>query len=349
MKEIPAIYHPSTYLHRPEYEIFNGEKKPHQDNPERVGTIIQALQQAKFADIQISKVDEIYPTVTRVHDQDYLNYLEATTIYAAEVASRKGMPDFAIYPSIHPYAAYAQANNSISKRGLYTFDMYTPIMTSTYEVAFHSAGVAIDGAILLRAGEPLVYCLNRPSGHHALRAMAGGMCYLNNAAIAAEYLFARGSDKIAILDIDFHHGNGTQDIFYENPNVFVVNIHGDPKHTYPHFTGYADEVGNGAGYGTNRNFPLPPQTDNHHYDEIVGKALTLIKNFQSAYLLVSAGFDTHEKDPTGTFKLTTTYYKQLGEGIKRLDLSVLVIQEGGYNTASLGLNVVSFLSGLLRT
>lgn len=349
MKEIPAIYHPSTYLHRPEYEIFNGEKKPHRDNPERVKTIIQALQQEKFADIQISKVDEIYPTVTRVHDQDYLNFLEATAIYAAEVADRKSISDFAIYPSVHPYTAYAQAGNSISRRGLYVFDMYTPIMTSTYEVALHSAGVAIDGAMLLGAGEPLVYCLNRPSGHHALRAMAGGTCYLNNAAIAAEYLLAQGSNKIAILDIDFHHGNGTQDIFYESQNVLVVNIHGDPKHTYPHFTGYADEVGNGAGYGTNRNFPLPPQTDNHSYDEIAGQALTLIKKFQPAYLLVSAGFDTHEKDPTGTFKLTTAYYKQLGESIKRLDLSVLVIQEGGYNTDSLGLNVVSFLSGLLRT
>lgn len=349
MKEIPAIYHPSTYLHRPEYEIFNGEKKPHQDKPERVKTIIQALQQAKFADIQISNTDEIYPTVTRVHNQDYLNYLEATAIYAAEVANLKGMPDFAIYPSVHPYTTYSQAGNSISKRGLYVFDMYTPIMTSTYEVALHSAGVAIDGAMLLGSGEPLVYCLNRPSGHHALRAMAGGTCYLNNAAIAAEYLLAQGSDKIAILDIDFHHGNGTQDIFYSNPNVSVVSIHGDPIYAYPHFTGYKDEIGIGEGLGTNLNLPLPSKTNNYQYDECVDKAIKFIRNYNPRFLIISAGFDTHEDDPSGTFKLTTSYYKELGKKLKGLDTPTLVIQEGGYVSAILGLNVTSLLDGLRRT
>jgi acetoin utilization deacetylase AcuC-like enzyme len=347
-QEIPAIYHPSTYLHQPEYEVFNGEKRPHQDNPKRVAIILQALQSSGFVDVHISRVDNSYPIVARVHDKDYLKYLEDTAAYAGEVASKKGKSDFAIYPSIHPYVSYAEANDTISRRGLYTFDTYTPIMRDTYEAALDSTGVAVAGAMLLKAGEPLVYCLNRPPGHHALRAMSGGMCYLNNMAVAAEYLLEQGSCKLAIFDIDYHHGNGTQDIFYENPNVLVVNIHGDPKFTYPHFTGYANEVGAGAGYGANRNFPLPPNTGPELYDETAGKALSLIRNFQPDYLLISAGFDTNEKDPIGNFKLTTPYYKQLGKRIKKLDLPVLVIQEGGYLSRNLGQNVVSFLNGLSR-
>lgn len=348
-KEIPAIYHPSTYLHRPEYEIFNGERKPHHDSPKRVEVILDSLKVAGFVDIQVSSTADLYPIISRIHDKEYLKHLRDSSLYAAEVAKKRGERDFAIYPSIHPYTSYIKANNSISRRGLYIYDMYTPIMKDSYDIALNSAGVAIAGAMLLRAGESLVYSLNRPSGHHALRAMSGGMCYLNNVAIAAEYLLTQGSDKIAIFDIDFHHGNGTQDIFYENPNVLVTSIHGDPKQTYPHFTGYIEEVGSGDGYDTNHNFPLPPETNNQLYRETAAKALRLIKKFQPNYLLISAGFDTHEKDPVGNFRLTTDYYKKLGETIKKLDLPVMVVQEGGYATESLGTNVISFLKGLRRS
>ncbi len=348
-KELSAIYSQLSDLHLPKYEIFNGDKKPHQDTTLRSKSIIDALQSSKIADLQPCVVHEVKSYLESTHDLGYLTYLQNTSMYAARLSEERDDPDVAIYPSIHPYTSYARASNSISRRGLYVFDTYTPIMGSTHEAAVGSAEVAVAGAKLLLANEPLVYSLCRPSGHHALRAMAGGMCYLNNAAIAANYLLEHGIKKTAVLDIDFHHGNGTQDIFYENPGVLVINIHGDPRQTYPHFTGYADEIGSGNGEGTNYNFPLPAQTDNYLYWETVVKALDVIKKFQPDYLLVSAGFDTHESDPIGSFGLTTPFYQDLGKGIKGLDLSVLVIQEGGYASEILGLNVVSFLSGLLRT
>ena len=344
-KEIPAFYNPSTYLHKPEYEVFNAEKKPHNDKAERVDVIISALRSAGFVDIQISSQDP-HPVVVDTHDADFLDYLKDASLYARSVSEKRQIGDFAIYPSIHPYAPYAKASNMISKRGDYVYDTYTPIMKDTYQIALDSAGVALAGAMLLKAGEPLVYGLSRPSGHHALRRTTGGMCYINNAAVAVNFLINRSNDKAAILDIDFHHGNGTQDIFYDNPNVLVINIHGDPRFTYPHFTGYENEIGKGEGLGTNHNFPLPPKTNDHLYNEYVDKALKLIGNFDPKYLVVSAGFDTHKDDPCGNFKLTTPYYKKLGEKIKKLDLPVLVIQEGGYASANLGLNVTNFLDGL---
>ncbi len=348
-KELSAIYSPLSDLHRPKHEIFNGDKKSHQDTPQRSKSIIYALQSSKIADLQPFVGHEVKLYLETTHDIGYLTYLQSMSRYASRLSEERNDPDVSIYPSIHPYTSYARASNSISRRGLYVFDTYTPIMGSTYEAAIGSAEVALAGAKLLLANEPLVYSLCRPSGHHALRAMAGGMCYLNNAAIAANYLKQHGIKKTAVLDIDFHHGNGTQDIFYEDPNVLVVNIHGDPKQTFPHFTGYVEETGQGKGEGSNFNFPLPAQTDNHLYRQTALKALDIIRRFQPEYLLVSAGFDTHESDPIGSFGLTTPFYQDLGKSIKNLDLPVLVIQEGGYASDILGLNVVSFLSGLLRT
>ncbi len=347
-REIPILYNPSTFLHRPQWEIFNGERKPHQDTPQRAQVILEELSHCGFADIQVSRANEILPIVSQVHDQDYLGFLDETSQLANRQATRDSDPNKAIYPTIHPYVSYARASNSISKRGQHVFDTYTPIMKNTYEVAVDSAGVAIAGAMLLRGGEPLVYSLNRPPGHHALKGMAGGMCYLNNTAIAASYLKAQEDKKIAILDIDIHHGNGTQDIYYEDPEVLVINIHVDPIFKFPHFTGYTDERGSCAGHGMNHNFPLPMGTNNQLYEETAAKALEIIRDFQPEYLLVSAGFDTHENDPIGAFKLTTPYYEELGRHIRGLDMPTLVVQEGGYATQNLGLNVVSFLKGLIR-
>ena len=255
-------------------------------------------------------------------------------------------PNAAIYPSVHQYVDFGRASNFISRRGLYVFDTYTPIMKETSQVALDSAGVAIAGAMLLKQGEPLVYTLNRPGGHHAESAMAGGMCYLNNIAVAAQYLRENGASKVAILDIDLHHGNGTQDIFYDRSDVLVVNINADPRFKFPHFTGYANEHGQGNGEGVNHNFPLPEGTSNDLYAATAKKALRIIDKYQPEYLLISAGFDTHEQDSIGFFKLTTLFYQELGLQIKKLELPTLVVQEGGYVANILGDNVVSLLKGL---
>lgn len=348
-KEIPVIYSTLNGLHNPQFEIFNGEKKPHQDTPQRVNVILKALEKSGVADIEDCKAsneDEVVKTNT--HDSNYLNYLKTTSEYAFKVAFDRQLPDFAIYPSIHPYVGYAQANNSISKRGMYIYDTYTPIMKDTYEVAVASATIAIMTARMLNGGHQLVYGLTRPSGHHALASMGGGMCYLNNVAIAANYLRQNSNQKIAVLDIDFHHGNGTQDIFYRNPDVLTISIHADPHFHYPHFSGYSEEIGEDDGKGLNKNLPLPSKTSNAGYSIAVQEALSQIKKFSPAYLLIAAGFDTHECDPLGNFKLTTQYYKELGNNIGALEIPTLVLQEGGYATENLGKNVVSFLSGLLH-
>lgn len=345
-KEIPVFYNPSSNKHNPQFEVFNCEKKPHPDTVDRVSQITDALKKSKIADIQVSTVSDSLPFVDRVHDLDYINFLKETSELAAKICDRDNNPNAAIYPSVRPYSEIGQASNSISRRGLYIFDTYTPIMKETSEAALDSAGVAVAGAMLLNGGEKLVYALSRPSGHHAEKAMAGGMCYLNNVAVAAQYLKNQGANKIAIFDIDLHHGNGTQNIFYDRPDVLVVNINADPKYKFPHFTGYYDEYGKNEGVGANFNFPLPLGTGVELYDETAQKALKIINDFQPNFLLISAGFDTHGADPIGAFKLTTLYYKRLGSLIKNLEVPTLVVQEGGYSTESLGNNVVSFLKGL---
>ncbi|MDD4937410.1 MAG: histone deacetylase family protein [Candidatus Shapirobacteria bacterium] len=345
-KEIPVFYNPSSNEHRPQFEVFNCEKRPHPDIYTRTDQIIESLQTSKIADIQISTVNNSLPFVNRVHDLEYINFLKETADLAEKICIRDNNPDAAIYPSVHPYNEISKASNAISRRGLYIFDTYTPIMKETHRVALDSAGVAVAGAILLNGGEKLVYALSRPSGHHAEKAMAGGMCYLNNVAIAAQYLKDQGANKIAIFDIDVHHGNGTQDIFYDRPDILVVNINADPKYKFPHFTGYSDEYGKDKGVGFNFNFPLPVGTDVELYNETTKKALKIINNFQPDFLLVSAGFDTHKSDPVGAFNLNTLYYKKLGLQIRNLEIPTLVVQEGGYATKVLGENVVSFLEGL---
>ncbi|MFA6369166.1 MAG: histone deacetylase family protein [Candidatus Shapirobacteria bacterium] len=345
-KEIPVFYNPSSNKHNPQFEVFNCEKKPHPDIYDRISQITDALQTSKIADIQVSTVNNSLPFVSRIHNIDYINFLKETSELVTRICIRDNNPNAAIYPSVHPYNEISRASNSISRRGLYVFDTYTPIMKETSEVALDSAGVAVAGAMLLNNGEKLVYALSRPSGHHAEKAMAGGMCYLNNVAVAAQFLKDQGASKIAIFDIDLHHGNGTQDIFYDRSDVLVVNINADPKYKFPHFTGYADEYGNNEGIGLNYNFPLPLGTDVELYDKTAQQALKIIGDFQPNYLLVSAGFDTHESDPIGAFKLTTLYYKRLGSLIRNLEIPILVVQEGGYSIKVLGDNVVSFLKGL---
>jgi acetoin utilization deacetylase AcuC-like enzyme len=345
--ETPALFCDKTFLHRPTHEIFNGLRGPHPDRINRVDQILQSLKSTTSIEVLPVDCPVDEQSLFHIHDADYLNFLRDLSDYAAKISARDGNDSFAIYPSIHPYVSYGEANNSISRRGQHFYDTYTPVMSKTYEVAASAAGLAVEGSRLILSGEDLVYCLTRPAGHHALKALSGGMCYLNNAAIAAEYLSLHGKKRLAILDLDFHHGNGTQDIFYNSSQVYVANIHGDPASSYPHFTGYRNEIGIGEGKGFNVNFPLPHGTNNELYRSTLEKALQLIRKFQPECLIVSAGFDTHENDPSGKFSLTTMFYEEMGQEIKRLDLQTLIVQEGGYGDA-LGENVVSFLLGMQR-
>jgi acetoin utilization deacetylase AcuC-like enzyme len=221
------------------------------------------------------------------------------------------------------------------------FDLSAPIMGGTYRAALGSANCALNGARAIAEGERSAFALCRPPGHHAGKTFCGGYCYLNNAAIAANWLSAVG--KVALLDIDYHAGNGTQDIFYERGDVLTISIHADPDAEYPAFCGYADETGSGQGSGLHRNFPLPAGTDDIRYLSVLGEALNLIKSFAPAFLVLSAGMDIYSGDPLGEFKVTREAIRQVGERLAALELPTLIVMEGGYNNEALGENVATLL------
>jgi acetoin utilization deacetylase AcuC-like enzyme len=217
-------------------------------------------------------------------------------------------------------------------------------MGGTFAAALGGASAALHAAELVASGEKRVYVLTRPPGHHAERDRCGGYCYFNNAALAAERLVKLG--KVAVLDLDVHHGNGAQHIFWERADVLTVSIHGDPAGLYPYFSGYADEVGAGAGKGFNLNLPLPPGTTAREYRGALSTALETIARFRPAVLVVAFGADTHEADPIGGFKLPTGYFREMGTAIGELGLPAVVTQEGGYSLETIGAAVTGLLGGL---
>jgi acetoin utilization deacetylase AcuC-like enzyme len=229
----------------------------------------------------------------------------------------------------------------------YTFDTATPIVAGTYRAARVSVDVALTALDLSRRGAWIAYGLCRPPGHHAGRRLYGGYCFFNNAAIVAQALSDGGASRVAILDIDYHHGNGTQQLFWERHDVLYVSLHGDPAHAYPYYSGYASEVGFGAGEGRNVNLPLPPRTNGDAYLAALDVGLEAIRTHDpDAPLVLSLGFDTFERDPIADFALSTEDYHRIGAAIGALDMPVIVLQEGGYAIDAIGANAVSFLGGL---
>src|SRR5215218_10097353 len=231
----------------------------------------------------------------------------------------------------------------VGRAGWFCFDTATPLVAGSFAAAAAAADAALTAADLVAGGEPAAYALCRPPGHHAGPGYSGGFCLLNNAAVAARRLAALG--RVAVVDVDFHHGNGTQDIFWEDPEVLYVSLHGDPAAHYPHFTGAADEVGEGPGRGTTRNLPLPDGTGDDAYLDALGEAMALVTAFDPATLVVSAGFDTFAGDPIGAFAVTTDGFRRTGAALAAAGRPTLVVQEGGYAVEALGANAVALLDG----
>lgn len=331
------IVYPSRHTrHRPPNEIFNGNRDAHSEVPERIENIritLESLEGMRFI------LPRRFPSswIERVHDHAYVSYLAQ--------AGRNAGSTY-VYPSVFPYGADQRTGQEVGMRGMYSFDTYTPVSDTTYEAARGSAMAALTAASYVRRGERVAYALCRPPGHHALRARMGGYCYFNNTAIAAEYLSTRG--RVAVLDIDVHHGNGTQDIFYTRSDVLVVNIHGNPDELYPYFTGRGEELGRGDGLGYNFNFSLPLGTEDRVYDGALSAALNRLRLFAPNYLVVSVGYDAHRDDPIGRFRLTTPYYFHLAQSIASLRMPTVLIQEGGYNVETLRGIAKEFVSGFLR-
>ena len=222
-------------------------------------------------------------------------------------------------------------------------DLSACIVAGTYEAALASANCAMSAAEAVANGERSAFALCRPPGHHAGKDYAGGYCFINNASVAANWLSAKG--KVAVLDIDYHCGNGTQDIFYDRADVLTISIHADPNFEYPHYAGYANETGSGAGAGFHRNFPLEPSagTDDARYLSALEEALYLIRQFGPKYLVISAGMDIYAGDPLGTLKVTTEGIREIGRRISALKLATIIVMEGGYNNDALGKNITTLL------
>jgi acetoin utilization deacetylase AcuC-like enzyme len=228
--------------------------------------------------------------------------------------------------------------------GYYCIDTFTPINRNAYPAARRAVACALTAARLVLEGRRIAYALVRPPGHHAERRVFGGFCYFNNAAVAAQLLSEHG--KVAMLDIDYHHGNGQQDIFWERSDVLTISIHGHPRFAYPFFSGFEEERGAGPGEGFNINYPLPEQQDGAQYRKALHKALAEVRRFEPMFLVVCLGLDTAKRDPTGSWSLGPKDFEQNGEAIGALRLPTLVVQEGGYRTRTLGANARSFFQGL---
>lgn len=228
--------------------------------------------------------------------------------------------------------------------GYYCTDSTTPILANTWEAAYWAAQLALSAASHVQQHGGTAYALCRPPGHHAYADMYGGYCFLNNAAIAAHWL-AQGGAKVAIVDVDYHHGNGTQAIFYDRDDVFFCSIHADPDEEYPYYCGFAHEKGAGAGYGRTLNLPLPLGTADTAYLETLDRALTRTAQFDPDFLIISLGVDTALGDPIGRFRLTESAFHKMGGQFKQLNKPTLILQEGGYRLDTLGQNVLAFLRG----
>ncbi len=324
--------------HAPDRELHNGGWAGHAETPFRAAAIAEAI-----GDTHPARDFGIEPLLA-VHDDAYLGFLE--TAYARwREAGREGDAIGYTWPVVGRRPLDPQRIDAAL--GLYSFDAATPITADTWLSAYWSAQTALTGLDHILGGSAeRAFALCRPPGHHAGRDYLGGYCYLNNAAIAANDAVARGAGPVAVLDIDYHHGNGTQDIFCARGDVLYVSIHADPATDYPFFWGHADETGEGEGQGATLNLPLPRGTDLAGYRPALDRALAAIADWQARCLVVSFGADIYAGDPISGFALQSEDFGVVGERIGATGLPMLVVMEGGYAVDALGVNVANFLSGL---
>ena len=320
-----------------QHEIHHVRERGYVESPVRIRSIKQALEPTGVFD-PVPPASFSDSWITSVHDPEYVKYFKKVC-----KNSKSNSP---IYPYVFPIRNRARPPVELPIRaGYYCIDTFTPISAHAYIAARRAVDCALTGAKELLSGRRIAYALVRPPGHHAERGFFGGFCYFNNAAIAAHHLSQFG--KVAILDIDYHHGNGQQDIFYHRRDVLTLSIHGHPRFAYPYFTGFANERGEGQGAGYNINYPLPEKIDAQDYLNTLRIALGRVREFSATYLVVCFGLDTSKGDPTGTWNLTGFDFKSIGTEIGRLEMPSLVVQEGGYNNRSIGSNARNFFYGLL--
>ena len=332
-----TFYSERQVVHAPERELNNGEWMDFAESPARLESILSSV------DTPEQPRDFGLDPILAVHDAGYVEFLKSAHNQWLE----QGRTGDAIGYAFPVRGRRPLEHDRIdAKLGQYGFDAASPIAAGTWEAAYWGAQTALSALEgVTSGGTNAAFALCRPPGHHSGRDYYGGYCYLNNAAIIAQRAVDQGLGPVAVLDVDYHHGNGTQDIFYARGDVFFASIHADPKSDYPYFWGHSDETGEGAGEGTTFNQPMPRGTTWAEYEPALDRALEAIARFGAKFLFVSYGADTFELDPISQFKLTTPDMHRIGTRIAQASLPSVIVMEGGYQIDALGSNVESFLAG----
>ncbi|WP_376090049.1 histone deacetylase family protein [Roseomonas sp. CCTCC AB2023176] len=341
-----AFDHPADVAHAPGFFLMRGALRPNYEVPARAVSLREGLARLGVAAETPALPDRA--ALERVHAADYLDWL--STAHAAWEALPGAGPE--VVANIHPSPEMlAQGGRApagmVGQTGWYTADTACPIGPGTWDAAVGAAGCALAAAEVVAGGED-AYALCRPPGHHAYAARAGGHCYVNNAALAAVAMRDRGAGRVAVLDIDSHHGNGTQGIFWDSADVLTVSVHGDPAGYYPWYVGRAHETGGRAAPGFNLNLPLSPGTGDDSWLAAVAAGLARVAEFQPDALVLSLGFDASEHEPLGYLRVTAEGFARAGEMIGAARVPTAIIQEGGYNVDLLGTLLARFLNGFGR-
>jgi acetoin utilization deacetylase AcuC-like enzyme len=336
-----TIYSDAHFGHDPESELLDGRLQRIYERPERAQRVIDAVREARIGEVRDPAPCTLDP-ILRVHEKGLVRFLEqARGLWKAQIGTHDAMP-FAHYAR---GMSVREPESINGKLAFYALDAVTPLTDGSFEASVSAVAVALSGLQLIRAGERAAFSLCRPPGHHSMRGQYGGYGLFNNVAVAAQAALDAGASRVAVLDVDYHHGNGTQDIFYDRSDVLYVSIHADPRYGYPFFMGHADEAGVGQGTGFNLNMPLPHGTRWDTYRPALAAAIQRVREYSPDILFVSLGVDTFDGDPAGNFKLQTADYLPMGAAIASLKRPTVFVMEGGYHIEALGRNTVNVLKG----
>lgn len=338
-----TIYSEQQKLHNPANEFVGGELVPYLESANRLDYVLAGLRNRGMERIEWPEAFTTDP-IARIHTPAYIDFLASVWQQWHKIypEARQAQP----YCFPHRAGRHVVPEQVEGALGYYSMDLTAPVVEGTWKAIRTSVDCALTAQKRVLEGEPVAFALCRPPGHHASADLMGGYCFFNNAAIAAQAFLDQGAKKVAVLDVDYHHGNGTQSIFYPRSDVLFTSIHADPKYEYPHFLGHADETGEGKGQGFNLNIPLPLHTTGwFEYQRALVKSLEHISDFEPDYLVVSLGVDTYERDPISFFNIQTKDYLELGHVIARLKKPTLFVFEGGYAIEDIGKNTASVLEG----
>ncbi|AUX42345.1 acetylpolyamine aminohydrolase [Sorangium cellulosum] len=340
-----TVYSEEHALHAGGAELSAGVLVPCYDAPSRAEMILARVRSAGLGPV-VAPEDHGRGPIERVHSPRFLEFLST----AWEQWQACGYHEAAL-PSIWPgrHLRAVEPDNIAGKLGYYCFDASTPLVAGSFRAAYAAAQVALSAAARLASQgarrERAAFALCRPPGHHAASDLYGGYCFLNNAAIAAQALRDVGAARVAVLDVDYHHGNGTQAIFYDRPDVLFLSLHGDPRTEFPFFLGHADERGAGEGDGYNVNYPLPRGSGFGAWSEALEDACRRIERYAPDALVISLGVDSYKDDPICSFRLESADFTTYGRRIAQLRRPTLFVMEGGYAVEQIGINAVNVLQG----